>query len=45
MIDGPAGQAVTLIAVPIFKETGEVVLLDTNSLEVEVIKFDLFDES
>ncbi|MCJ1247441.1 hypothetical protein MMC30_004655 [Trapelia coarctata] len=45
VIDGPAGQNVTLIAVPIFRETGEVVLLDTDSLEVEIIKFDIFDKS
>lgn len=45
VIEGPAGQAVILIAVPIFKETGEVVLLDSDSLEVEIIKFDTFDKS
>lgn len=45
VIDGPAGQNVTLIAVPNFRETGEVVLLDTDSLEVEVIKFDISDKS
>ena len=33
-----------LIAVPSFKETGELVLLDNDSLEVDVIKFDLYDE-
>lgn len=36
------GQSVRLIAVPKFKETGEVVLLDTDTLEVEVLRFQLF---
>lgn len=42
IIEGPLGQIVRLIAVPGFKETGELVLLDSDSLEAEVIKFDLF---
>lgn len=43
LIEGPAGQVVRLIAVPKFSETGEVVLLDLESLECEVVKFELFD--
>ena len=39
VIEGPAGQIVRLIAVPIFKETGEIVLLDAETLEPEVLKF------
>ncbi|KAG8623870.1 hypothetical protein KVT40_008846 [Elsinoe batatas] len=42
VIEGPQGQAVRLIAVPRFKETGEIVLLDTETLEVEVVKFEVF---
>lgn len=38
------GQSVRLIAVPKFKETGEVVLLDTDTLEVEVLRFQLFGD-
>lgn len=38
------GQLVRLIAVPKFKETGEVVLLDTDTLEVEVLRFQLFGD-
>ena len=44
VIEGPAGQRVRLIAVPKFKETGEVVLLDTVTLEVEIVKFDVFND-
>lgn len=45
VIEGPAGQSVRLIAVPKFKETGELVLLDTDTLEVEMMKFEVFNES
>ena len=45
LIDGPAGQNVTLIAVPVFRETGEIVLVDSDSLEVEVVKFEIFEEN
>ncbi|KAI9781589.1 MAG: hypothetical protein M1835_004269 [Candelina submexicana] len=42
VIEGPAGQSVRLIAVPKFKETGQVVLLDVDSLDVEIVQFDVF---
>lgn len=45
VIEGPAGQVVRLIAVPKFKETGELVLLDTDTLDVEIVQFDIFDGS
>lgn len=45
IIDGQAGQSVRLIAVPKFKETGEVVLLDMDTLEVEAVKFEIFNET
>ena len=41
VIEGPLGQSVRLITVPKFKETGEVLLLDTDSLKVEVLKFEV----
>ncbi|KZF24751.1 hypothetical protein L228DRAFT_228821 [Xylona heveae TC161] len=44
VIDGPAGQAVRLIALPKFSETGEVVLLDMDTLETEVVKFEAINE-
>ena len=44
VIEGPIGQSVRLIAVPKFKETGEIVLLDTETLEVELVKFDIMEE-
>ncbi|KAL9597796.1 MAG: hypothetical protein Q9219_004923 [cf. Caloplaca sp. 3 TL-2023] len=39
VIEGPAGQTVRLICVPKFRETGEIVLLDTDTLEPEVVRF------
>ena len=37
-IYGPAGQAVRLISVPAFSETKEIVLVDTETLEVTKVK-------
>ena len=45
IIDGPAGQSVRLITVPKFKETGEMVLLDMDTLEVESVKFEVFNDT
>lgn len=44
MIEGPAGQTVRLIAIPKFKETGELVLLDMDTLEVDIVKFEVFND-
>ena len=44
MIEGPTGQTVRLIAVPKFKETGELVLLDMDTLEIEIVKFEVFND-
>lgn len=41
VIDGPGGAQVRLIAIPRFSESGEMVLVDAESLEVELIKFDI----
>jgi DNA polymerase delta subunit 2 len=38
MIEGPSGQKVLLVAVPKFRDTGEIVLVDMESLEVEVVE-------
>jgi DNA polymerase delta subunit 2 len=38
-IEGPRGQTVRLIAVPRFSETGEIVLVDSETLEASVVKF------
>jgi len=38
-IEGPDGQTVRLISVPRFAETGELVLVDSETLEAEVIRF------
>ncbi|OTA27183.1 hypothetical protein BTJ68_12839 [Hortaea werneckii EXF-2000] len=43
VIEGPVGQQVRLVAVPNFKDTGEVVLIDMETLVPEVIKFDVFE--
>ncbi|RAL05892.1 DNA-directed DNA polymerase delta subunit POL31 [Aspergillus ibericus CBS 121593] len=37
-----SGPRVRLISIPKFKETGELVLVDTETLEVEVVKFSTF---
>ena len=42
VIEGPDGQEVRLIAMPKFHETGELVLLDAETLECEVVKFEVF---
>jgi DNA polymerase delta subunit 2 len=43
VIAGPLGQGVRLIAVPKFSEEGIVVLLDSETLEVECVKFKVGD--
>ena len=45
VIEGPENQNVTLIAVPKFKETGELLLLHTDTLEVEVVRFHVNEDS
>ncbi|KAM4056119.1 DNA polymerase alpha/epsilon subunit [Hirsutella rhossiliensis] len=41
VIQGPEGQSVRLITVPSFAETKELVLLDTETLEVTKVKIDV----
>jgi DNA polymerase delta subunit 2 len=43
VIEGPEGQMVRLIAVPKFAETGEIVLVDSETLEVERIRIQVFE--
>jgi DNA polymerase delta subunit 2 len=43
IIEGPAGQRVRIVAIPKFYETGQVVLLDSETLEVELVKIDVHD--
>jgi DNA polymerase delta subunit 2 len=45
VIDGPAGQHVRLVTIPKFHATGELVLLDVETLEVEIVKFDVHEET
>ncbi|KAL9101767.1 MAG: hypothetical protein Q9163_003014 [Psora crenata] len=45
VIEGSAGQSVRLIAVPKFREKGEVVLLDTKTLEAKLLIFNIFNDS
>ena len=45
VIEGPTGQSVVLLAIPVYRDTGEVVLLDTNTLETEIVRFDVFDNN
>jgi len=44
VITGPEGQSVRLISVPKFCEKAEMVLLDLETLEVEVVSFKSFGE-
>ncbi|KAL8730026.1 MAG: hypothetical protein Q9166_004350 [cf. Caloplaca sp. 2 TL-2023] len=43
VIGGPVGQTVRLICIPKFRETGEMVLLDTDTLETEIVKFHVYE--
>ncbi len=45
VVDGPGDQQVRLITIPRFHETGELVLVDAETLEVELVKFDIHDPS
>jgi DNA polymerase delta subunit 2 len=38
VIEGEDGQTVRLIAVPKFSETGELVLVDTETLETSLVR-------
>ncbi|KAG5996763.1 hypothetical protein E4U52_005885 [Claviceps spartinae] len=41
VISGPEGQVVRLITVPSFEETKQLLLVDTETLEVEVVGFSI----
>lgn len=41
LIEGVEGQRCRVVLVPKFAETGEVVVVDLETLEVEVVKFQL----
>ena len=43
VIEGPVGQMVRLVAVPKFRDAGEVVVLDMETLVPEVVKFEVFE--
>ena len=43
VVEGPGGEQVRVVLVPRFAETGEVVLVDEGSLEVSVVKFEVFE--
>ncbi|KAE8394630.1 DNA polymerase delta subunit 2 [Aspergillus alliaceus] len=40
--DSTSGPRVRLLSIPTFKETGELVLVDSETLEAEVVKFDTY---
>lgn len=40
--DGSDVARVRLLALPKFNETGELILVDTETLEVEVVRFGVF---
>ncbi|KAL7273410.1 DNA polymerase delta small subunit Cdc1 [Rhizina undulata] len=39
LIEGPDGQSVRIVLIPKFSETGEIVLLDLDTLECEIVEF------
>jgi DNA polymerase delta subunit 2 len=41
VIEGPAGQRVLLLAVPKFRTKRVMVVVDMESMEVEIVKFSL----
>lgn len=43
VVKGPLGQTVRVVSVPKFHETGEIVLLDLETLEPEVMKLGIFE--
>ncbi|KAI9742345.1 MAG: hypothetical protein M1818_003878 [Claussenomyces sp. TS43310] len=43
VIEGPEGQMVRLIAVPRFSETGEIVLVDSETLDVQRVAIGIFE--
>ena len=44
IIEGPAGQQVRIVSIPKFHERGQIVLLDTETLEVELVQISIHDE-
>lgn len=44
LVEGQDGQTLRLIAVPRFAETGEIVLVDVETLEVERVTIGIFDD-
>jgi DNA polymerase delta subunit 2 len=42
VVEGSDGQKCRIISVPRFKDTNELLLLDMETLEVEVVKFGVF---
>ena len=40
-IEGSDGQSVRLITIPRFHQTGQIVLVDTETLEPEIVQFDI----
>lgn len=45
MVEGQTGQMVRLIAVPSFKQTGELVVLDMQTLEAKSMKIELAEDT
>lgn len=43
VIEGPQEQQVRLVAVPSFRKTGQVVLMDLETLDVELVTFEMYE--
>lgn len=41
LIEGPEAQQVRLVAIPRFHESGQIVLVDAETLEPEIVQFDI----
>jgi len=43
VVEGPEGQKVRVVALPRFRDTGELVLVDAETLDVEVVRFSVYE--
>lgn len=45
VIEGPEGQLCRLLAIPKFSETGEIVIVDSETLDVKRVQIDIFPDT
>lgn len=44
LLEGGDGQQVRVVLIPKFSETGQIVVVDLDTLDVEVVKFSLREQ-